>query len=323
MCLLVAFCVAMPFYLRPWLLTGNPFYPYYSDWFSSDLARLEMSRFHHALGSRFGDHSPVSLIINLVRLAFDNQPFDGDFGWQWLIIFALAIAGLVWTRRRLTPFTVFAALAFGWLYLFWFFTAQQARFALPGILAVMPLAALGLSRLHGKQRKLILAALLTAVIFSAPWRTAGRYVGSWMTVAGIIKPADYVRISIDDKESEYSQLTQAVFETTPSDARLMLFFEHRSFYVPRACVIGTPFFQEQSFMPPEPFADSARFMEVLALERITHVVMPDRPIGPDRSDAWHDRLAPFLAGFNACVEQGKLRPVWRSDHYLLLEVQAN
>jgi hypothetical protein len=318
--MLVATCVALPFYLRPWWLTGNPFYPYYGDWFSSDPARVEVSRYHHALGSRFGDHSPGSLIVNLVRLAFDYQPFDGDFGWQWLMVIALAIVGFVWTRRRRTPFMIFASVAFGWLYLFWFFTAQQARFALPAALAVMPLAALGLRRLHGTRRRLVLVLLLAAVIFSAPWRTAGRYVGSWMTVAGIIKPADYMKISIDTNEVKYTELVQATFEHTHPDARLMLFFEHRSYYLPRFCVIGTPFFQEQWFTPTEPFADPARFMEVLARERITHVVMPDRPTGPDRADAWDDRLAPFLAGIQTCVDQGKLKVVWRSERYILFSV---
>jgi hypothetical protein len=236
-------------------------------------------------------------------------------------VLGLAIFGFVCLRRRLTPFMFFAALAFGCLYLFWFFTAQQARFALPAVLSVMPLATLGLKRLHGRQRTLALAVLLAMVVFSAPWRTAGRYVGSWMTVTGVIKTVEYLKISIDDKQSEYSQLTEAIFEHTPSDARLMLFFEHRSFYLPRNCVIGTPFFQEQCFTPPEPFTDSARFMEDLARERITHVVMADRPAGPDRADAWHDRLAPFLAGLQTCIEQGKLRVVWQSERYALLTVE--
>lgn len=43
-------CVFVPFYLRSWLATGNPFYPYLAEWFTTDPVRLDLSRYHHAIG---------------------------------------------------------------------------------------------------------------------------------------------------------------------------------------------------------------------------------------------------------------------------------
>ena len=35
---------------------------------------------------------------------------------------------------------------------------------------------------------------------------------------------------------------------------------------------------------------------------------------------WFDRLDPLFGGLAHCVQQGKLRPIWETDRYVLLEV---
>jgi len=315
----VAAIVVVPFYLRPWLSTGNPAYPYYASWFTNDPARLEMSRYHHALGAAFGVHGLAGFFAGPVLLAFDEQLYDCTFGWQMLIFLALAVLGIsLAPRKRLRPFVMWPAAVLCLLYSCWFFTAQQARFAIPGILALMPLAAVGLRQLRGKRRQLVLAALASAVLVSTPWRTAGHYFGSALTVLGVISRADYVNESTG---RDYLPLIRAIADETPRDARLLLLFEHRGFYLPRPYVIGTPFFQEAGFTPPEPFSDPARIMDLLAREQITHIVMTNKPTGPDQAATWLDRLDPLFAGLSSCVKEDKLRPIWQSDRYVLLEVQ--
>src|SRR5262249_39132921 len=82
--LFVAALFVAPFYLRAWLLAGDPFYPYFARWFSSDPARMEMSRFHHELGSKFGLHGVTAFFAAPFFLAFMDDLFDGSFGWQFL-----------------------------------------------------------------------------------------------------------------------------------------------------------------------------------------------------------------------------------------------
>jgi len=131
-----------------------------------------------------------------------------------------------------------------------------------------------------------------------------------------IKRADYVNESTD---RTYASLVQAVGERTPPGSKLMLLFEHRGFYIPRAYEIGTPLFQAKCFTPPESFSDPDRIRDVLAREQITHVVMTSQPTGPDQ--AWLDRLEPFFTGLQKCLDQGQLHVVWQSDRYVLLEVE--
>jgi hypothetical protein len=311
--------MAAPFYLRPWLLTGNPVYPYFEGWFTSEPARLEMSRFHHDVAAAYGLRGPAALFQAPVFLAFQEGHYDGALGWQWLIVLVLAAMSvrLAWQQAQ-RPLVLGPLLTSAWLYVCWYFTAQQARFAIPALIAILPAAALGLRRLRGRARAGVLALLLVATAASVPWRTAGHYFGSWATALGLISRAAYVNESTD---LSYLPLIRALDEYTPRDAQVLLLFEHRGFYVPRSCQIGTPFFQEGGFTPPEAFATADRVMELLDREQATHVVLPKAPIGPDQLPEWINRTDPFIAAFTQCVQRGELEPLWQSEEYALFRVR--
>ncbi len=325
---LVAAVVVLPFYLRPWLATGNPFYPYYAPWFTQELAALEMSRFHHALGAAFGVHTPAAFFTGPILLAAelksDINVYDGSFGWQLLVVLFLAVVALLERRPRRRMFVVWPAFVAASLYVFWFFTAQQARFAIPAILGLTLLGASGLQRIHGGWRLAILWLLMIATMVSLPTRADGHYLGSWLTALGLVSRADYVAVSTggrDPTDRHYVPLVEAIAEHTPPDARLMVLFEHRGFYLPRRHEIGTPLFQEANFMPPEDFRDPQRVLEHLRERKITHVLYPNAPAGPDQVQAEFDRQAGILPLFGELTNQGHLEVVWLSDRYFLLEVK--
>lgn len=320
-CLATALMVAFPFYLRPWLATGNPLYPYYCHWFVADPAVLEMSRHHHAMGEvGFGVTGIAPFLTAPLLLAFSSATYDGRFGWQLIGFVVLAIVAVMAVRRPRARLTVFwpASLAV-WFYLFWFFTAQQARFAIPAVLAIAVLGGAGLHQLRGNWRRAALAALTVAALASIPWERTGYYWHSIRTATGRVSRADYVHNMTD---RVYLPLVQAIDTLTPPDAKLLLLYEHRGFYIPRQNVIGTPLFQEGPFTPPEHYADPDRVIDVLRREQITHVVIPSMAMGPDSTDDWFERQTPFLAAIDACVLQGKLLGVWKSEAYLLVAVQT-
>lgn len=149
----IALLYALPFYLRPALATGNPFYPYFDEWFSADPARKEMSRYHHELGSGpFGLQTLAGLIAGPWLLAVDDRLYDGSLGWQHLVLLLLGGGACLLALPRKegnssgnAPHSSrayrihklqrqrvrwLAAVALG-LYIFWFATSQQARFVLP------------------------------------------------------------------------------------------------------------------------------------------------------------------------------------------------
>jgi hypothetical protein len=319
--LVVAIAVALPFYLRPWLLKGNPFYPYFAQWFTSDAARIEMSRYHHAIGgAAFGVKSLAGFAGGPLLLAFRTENYDGSFGWQLLMfvgLAALALATLV-RRSRRRGLVLWAAAVWLWLYAAWYFTAQQARFAVPAMVGLVILAALGLQQLKGHARKLALTVLAASAIICLPWRSGGYYLGSWLTVSGRASRTYYVDVNTD---RDHLPLIEELRDRTPADARVMLLFEHRGFYVPRDYVIGTPFFQEAGFTPPERFDDVDPIMELLQRERITHLVVAKEVRGPDVAADWLPRLPTLARGIERCNAAGRLPMTWESDRYRILAVK--
>ena len=315
----VALCVALPFYVRPWLATGNPFYPYLCGWFTDDAAQLEMSRYHHDIGGfRFGVKSVAAFVDAPLLLAFRSENYDGRFGWQLLVLVLLAIVAVVSAgRRRLRPSVLWPLAVTVWFYVFWFATAQQARFAVHFVLALLLLATVGMRILPRKWRRLVLLTLVPAMLFSVPWWRSDYYFASWLTVAGRLTRTDYVH-NVTDRV--HLPLIQAIQALTSRDAKFLLLFEHRGFYLSRHYVIGTPFFQEGLFTPPEQFADAESVMNVLKQNEITHVVAAKVNPGPDQAPGWIERQQPFLRAVEQCVQQRQLIRRWESDEYVLLEV---
>ena len=125
----------------------------------------------------------------------------------------------------------------------------------------------------------------------------------------------------DGTDRRFLPLVEAIREHTPPEAKLLLLIEHRGLYLPRNNVIGTPFFQEAIFTPPEEFATPDRVLEVLEQNQITHLVVAKSAVGPDRAPEWWERLSPLLRGIDECERQGRVRVVWESEQHVLFAVR--
>lgn len=313
--LAVALAVCAPFYLRPWRATGNPFSPYFAELFSSDAAEVETSRYHHALASSFGVRSLATFVTAPILLAWNDRLYDGSFGWQSLLLLALAgwalVSRLRGERTAALPLAAVALLLYG----AWYATAQQARFLVPAALVVTLLAGAGWSRLGAGAQAWCPALLVAASLASLPWRTAGYYLASWETLAGHWTWSEAVD---DGTDSRYVPLVQALADRTPPEARLLLVFEHRTLYLPRPAEIGTPFFQAK-YRLLEAASSPARLAESLRRGGFTHLVLARSPIGPDQGADWWDRTEPLLRTIEQGIAGGTFRTLWESETHLILE----
>jgi hypothetical protein len=238
--LLISVCavLALPFYLRPWIMTGNPFYPYFARFFSDSRSSLAMSGFHHAIGSdRYGSFSIPMFFSAPAALTFATKTFEGSFGYQSGIIFVLYIVSLFIFLKRRKYFWITVPII---LYIFWFCTAQQARFLLPALLLIFFITGITLSRFRNIYRKGTALILIVLTCVSLPFSSSGYYYYSWLEVLGKIKTADYLYTGTGDY---YLKAVQAISDLTPADAEILLLYEHRLLYIPRKCRIGTPFLQ--------------------------------------------------------------------------------
>jgi hypothetical protein len=317
--LAVVLGVAFPFYLRPWLATGNPFHPFFAGWFTRDAAPLDVSGHHHAIGGlQYGVKSLAAFVDAPLLLAFRAENYDGEFGWQLLVLLALVLVAVVAGRGRRRWIVWWPAAVALWFYLFWFATAQQARFLVPGMPALAMAAGLGLRSLRRGWRPLLLAMLAAAALASVPWRRADYYRASWQAATGRLSRTDYVHNLTDQT---YLPLIQAIHALTPPDARLMLLYEHRGFYLLRHHVIGTPLFQEGPFTPPEQFTDSQAVHGVLKRMGISYLAAGKAVMGPDHAAGSLERQQPLWSALEQCVREGRLKPIWESEEYHLFERQ--
>jgi hypothetical protein len=147
--------LAAPWYVRNWIRTGSPLFPFYLGIWPAQAPGwdLERSRLYETLFSLYGDiGGPLDYLWSPIRLAVAAQPdqpafYDGVLG----IAFILALPVLAWAlwRRRLDVELRLAVLISAGLFVFWLFSSQQLRYLLPaaaGLAVAIAVAGSGLER---------------------------------------------------------------------------------------------------------------------------------------------------------------------------------
>lgn len=318
----ITFLFAIPFYLRPWIQTGNPNHPYFAELFTDDPVALLVSAKHHLMASRYGTHGILGFLASPVALAYRRDLFDAIVvGWQLPICLALFIC--VWGEKtfaggskNLKSLWIAATLAF--CLLFWYSTAQQSRFALPLLILAILAGFSSLRYLTQKTAAIMLALICAGALFSleAPqfkhfyfgWK---RHCLGWLTNEVYLKKA----LGGDG----YVDAMRAVLEHTPKNAKVALLFERRCFYCPRKHVIATPIFQSALFTPPpgspEAVIRSLRFSEIDYLLFGGTLDNPDISLEDVNRAA---KLADFLAKL---AHRGEIQPIWSKNGYNLFRIR--
>ncbi len=147
--------LAAPWYVRNWIRTGSPLFPFYLEIWPAQAPGwdLERSRLYETLFSLYGDvRGPLDYLWSPIRLAVAAQPdqpafYDGVLG----IVFVLALPLLAWAlwRRHLDVELRLAVLISAGLFVFWLFSSQQLRYLLPaaaGLAVAIAVAGSGLDR---------------------------------------------------------------------------------------------------------------------------------------------------------------------------------
>jgi len=312
--LAAAVIVAAPFYLRPWLATGDPFYPYYARWFTpGNPAAVEVSTYHHALATaKFGRAGWGECLQTLPWLAWQRLRFDGSFGWQWLAILALAAWGLRRFRRGRA-----LLLGAGLLYLAWFATAQQARFLAPAIVVILLVAAEGLRGQRPAWRNAFAVALIVATLASLRAYDWERFRNPYRVLTGSVSLETQIASHCG---FAYLREADAISALTPPDATVMLLWDPRSLYIPRRTVIGTPFFQQRYFSPVPADLTPDALLHALQTQHIDYVLFAPSKLDPDRLAAYVARCVPLVDALQALATRGTLKIASQADGYFLLAV---
>ena len=137
--------VALPWYVKNAILTGNPVYPHlFGGLNASAAAELD------ATMASFGEgRSVADFLLMPVHLLKDGEAFDGGEFLSPLFVAFVPLGLLVPGRRRVR---VAAAAAIAVYVVAWFLTTQQARFLVPLLPALAVLAAIGILALAARGR---------------------------------------------------------------------------------------------------------------------------------------------------------------------------
>ncbi len=255
---LAAFLFMLPFYLRTFVYTGNPFYPFFTSLFGMSQADQLVDQFHHAMGDRyFGLKTfssfftgPVLASVYDLYALDQNALFDGiPLGWSFLLLTVAGAAGCYinyrrgWQDRMLPALLCMLAV----FYVFWYFTSQQTRFFLPGYLFAALLAGRLLPKLPPKIANFLLGVLLFATLYNTHWVNVRHFKTSWQIACAPRNTEFFLTRTFNDPG--YIEALAFLEEQTPPDASVMLILERRGLYVPRRYEIAAPYFQSKYLTP--------------------------------------------------------------------------
>jgi hypothetical protein len=231
--LLLGALIASPWYIRTWMRTGSPVFPFYLDIWPGEAPGWDVarSRLYQSLLSTYGDPQGVrDYVLAPIRLAVSAQPdqparYDGVLGIAFL--FALPVLAWAVSRRRLHVELRIAVLASTAMFLFWLFSSQQLRFllpALPGFAVAM--TASGMAAEAAGQRRslqwLVLGAAAAGLPVILAWFAA---LDPVRAVLGGEPPAAYLSRRLD-----YYPYYELINGSLPPTARVWLINMRRDTY---------------------------------------------------------------------------------------------
>jgi 4-amino-4-deoxy-L-arabinose transferase-like glycosyltransferase len=295
----IATAVASPWYLKSYLWTGNPVYPFFYGLFDGRYWTAERAREYTQAQREFGQYRPqpaplaqpglMAAVQRAFRpgsgpLAFLALPWNLTMHPRWYFDVPQHLRPvniLVWAfgplLLALLPALLFAGpigppgrslLWFALLYvLLWFTMSQNGRYLIPILPGLCACAGLAASRLLERRGLLSAAATLALLLAFA----SGLYASY-----GLASPAMSVALGTESPQqylTEISPLYRALDQinrATPANARILaLGDEPRLFYLERDYLLGN----HAQIFSQQDVASADSFLAALKHMRVTHLLL--------------------------------------------------
>jgi hypothetical protein len=224
--------LAAPWYVRNWIRTGSPLFPFYLHLWPAQAAGwdLERSRLYDTWFSLYGNTvTPVDYVLAPLRLAVTAQPdqpvyFDGVLGIA--LVGALPLLAWALCTRRLDVELRLGLLLSGCLFVFWLFSSQQLRYLLPAVPALAVSTAVAGSTLDDRPARALRWLVLAAAALGLP------VILAWFltldpsrVVLGGESRDEYLRRRLD-----YYPYYELINRELPADAKVWLIDMRRDTY---------------------------------------------------------------------------------------------
>jgi hypothetical protein len=285
---LIAFAVVAPWYLKTWLYTGNPLWPFGQQWLGA--------RDWDALGSEYllgfirspnTALTPLDWLLNLWRVTVSTPAFGPPrmiLGWIYLVLVPLAILALLLERsskRSIVRWLALLALIF---YTSWFFQTHQTRFLLPATPIFALLAAAGAEWLWQQKRwawRTLVQGALCVILIATTWLVVPgertRFASRWPFLTGNMSYAEFLQTHLPGYDA-YAYANQNL----PENAKVLLFlYESRGYYLQRDYMWANPI--GQRVLRLEQFANAGQLAAELHRRGFTHLLFNQAQVEPYRN----------------------------------------
>lgn len=292
--------VGSPWYVKTYLYTGNPVYPYFYQIFGGKYWTAEHAARYAADQAAFGlGKKPVDALLapwNLVNeaLLVGQRPwiFTEYVQYGLAPTLVIALVGILWVAPKLSR-EAMAILLFGLgIGASWFVLMQQTRYLLPGL----PCAAVLLAILFAEASKPIRTAISVVVTICLVWTLT---VGMPLISDGLT--------TLTNRQSREDQIMRRlgpvgraslwINQNTTIDTKVALFDEVRGYYIDRQILWAEPNHAD-GLLPWASFVDSADLARELKKRGYTVILINQANRGADKgsvSGGWRGLVEGAIA----------------------------
>jgi hypothetical protein len=228
----IALLIASPWYLKNWLMAGNPFYPMFFgglEWPADRLALLNQYLYSFGTGTGFLDYLflPWNLYVN-------HDQFSGALNIEipsilFLLVF---IFPFLQHNKVIKGLSGFLLLRF----IVWGLGSQQTRFLLPmfPLLSVVSTQVVyTLLRIPGFRRtsRILFSGLLGGLIFATMIYSVGFAINSAPVVMGLESKESFL-----SRQPGNFQALQLITHTFDPDSRVFMMWDGKGYYCDHRCL---------------------------------------------------------------------------------------
>ena len=318
----ISLAVVGPWYLKAYLQTGNPFWPFFIEFLGG--RNWDTLGNEYLIGFIKLVNMPLTLsnwLLGLWHVTIRAQSFGPnglDLGWPYLLLLPLVGTALLVGKsapRRILLWLGIIGISF---YTAWFLETHQTRFLIPSA-PVFSLLIAGssvyLSRMWGRTARLLIQLLLLACLVSMNWTLSPRdrsQIGSrWSFLAGSQTREEFLSKNV------LGYLTFHYANTyLPRDSRVLLaLYESRGYYLERDYMWMNPI--GQRYLKLEQVPDAESLYRQLNMMGFTHVMFAPKYV----QDFEYVRYGPHYTALILGLIQSHCRSLYQTPDLILCALQ--
>lgn len=266
---LASILVACPWYIKSWVFTGNPLFPFFfrffggKNWNTFSAETLTGGLYNYGgMGSDLKSFILCPWNITLHGRVFDNGEWLGPLFLSFLPLL------IFFYRDNKSVRTLFVYSAI--YYPFWFFISQQAKFLIPLLVVLSIIASYVIFRLFEFGRIMRYAVAGTLFIFFLFNSSVNAvFSAQFLPVVFGLKSEDEF---LSEKTELYNEIMY-INQNLPETSKLLI-WTHNRFYLDRKYIPVYPI--EQGLIDYNKYRNAEELLSRLKELGITHILKPER-----------------------------------------------